>query len=162
MQVTRAEMLLYHENREQMHTMFDWLKTHDDKFLFDGVQRSIYGLPMMPADWARDNVRIDGCEWNNGSLAIDLRFTLKTYTYPHALAQILRNGGWKIKGRYQEISVDMGTEWTKMHFSGPWTELCDAGFPALHSAAADRARQEGGRAKIDRSLAELKKLASEV
>jgi hypothetical protein len=162
MQVTRAEMLLYHENPEQMKKMFEWLKTHDDKFLFDGNQRLEYGLPIMPADWARVNVLIDGCEWNLGSPVIDLRFTLKTYTYPHALAHILRTGGWKIKGRYQEISVDMDTEWKKMHFSGPWTELCDPGFPALHSAAADRARQEGGRAKIDRSLAELKKLAFEV
>jgi hypothetical protein len=159
MLVTKVEMLLSHKNRDEMQKMFEWLTTHDDKFLFDSMARLDYGLPTMYGDWARDNVRIDGCGWNKGSPVIDLRFTLKTYTYPHFLATILRDGGWKIKGRYQEIHVDMRTEWKDMHFPGPWTELCDPGFPNLYSAAADRARQEGERAKIQKSLAELKKLA---
>ena len=136
-------MLLWHADAAERAKMLEWLTTRE-KFLFDTDQRVSYGLNWRNGDWYEGDVRVDR-KCRTGAY-IDWRFTLRTYRYPHILAQILRDGGWKIKGGWREHWVAMSTTWADMpRFTGDWERLCDADFPALWGAGADRARQEGAR-----------------
>jgi len=143
MLVTEVEMLLWHEDKAEMAKMLEWLTTRE-KFLFDMKQRASYGLPAERSEWDEGDVRVDR-KCRTGAY-IDLRFTMLTYAYPHHLARILRDGGWKIKGGWRAHWVAMSATWADMpRFTGDWTQLSDPDFPALWGAGADRARQEGRR-----------------
>ena len=155
MLVTEVEMLLSHADAAEMAKMLDWLTTRE-KFLFDTNRRVEYGLMWRNADWHAADVRVDST-CRTGAY-IDWRFTLRTYSYPHYLAFILRLSGWKIKAGFREHWVAFGTTWAGMpRFTGDSERLCDADFP-LWGPGADRARQEGRRG-LTTKLAELRRLA---
>ena len=151
--MTEVEMLLWHADAAEMAKMLEWLTTRE-KFLFDMRLRGAYGFRTGTSEWGATEVRVDR-KCRTGAY-IDLRFTMLTYAYPHYLSRILREGGWKIKGGWRGHWVAMSATWADMpRFTGDWERLCDADFPALWGAGADRARQEGRRG-LERKLAELK------
>ncbi len=150
------QMLLWHGDTGEMKKMVEALQ-EDAKFLFDTKARAAYGLGTEPVFWYRENVRVDTA--GRDGPYIDLRFRLATFVYPHALARILQDCGWKIKSRYCEMWVGAETVWDAVRCSGPWTCLCDAGFP-VWGAGADRRRQEGRRGLRAR-LAELQRLCED-
>lgn len=141
MQVTEVEMLLSHASFVEMARMHDWLNRHDPRFLFDSNARLDFGFQALNADWQRGDIRIDSAA--AVGRFIDFRFTLRTYMYPHALALILRRGGWRVNGRWRTMHVAPDTPWEELHFSGEWTRNYEPDFPHGWSPRADRRRQEG-------------------
>ena len=141
MQVTQVEMLLSHADRAERARMLSWLNRHHPKFLFDTNARERYGFPALNVDWDIQDIRIDAAV-TDGRF-IDFGFTLRSYTYPHMLAHILRRAGWKVHGRYRTIRVEPTRPWEEMYFSGRWTHDDETHFPHGWSAGADRRRQEG-------------------
>jgi hypothetical protein len=146
MLVTQVEMLLYHADKAEMVKMLDWLEK-SEKFLFSPAQRVAYGFEItgygMNTSWPEDKIRVDS-KCRTGPF-IDLRLTMKNFTYPRILADILRKYGWKIKGCYRQIYVDLDASWSDIRFNGSWTYVTDDDFPRLWDAGLDRGRQEGRR-----------------
>jgi len=139
MLVTEVEMLMSHASSTETAKMLEWL-AHNEKFLFDNIQRVTYGFPSRMADWDGGLIRIH-CRRQTGRF-IDFRFTLATYIYPHYLVQILHLLHWKVKSRFREGRMDEHAAEPRVIRWGPWTHVGDVDFP-LWDAHADRVRQEG-------------------
>jgi hypothetical protein len=129
MLVTQVEMLLSNADRAETTKMLDWLNSQNRKFLFDSNERISYGFRTSNVDWSREDIRVESRS-RTGPF-IDLRYTLRTYDYPHALAHVLRNTNWKIKAKYRQNCIETDKPWSEIRFSGLWTYLCDPDFPRL-------------------------------